>query len=207
MHLRGLRKKWEYNLPRAAVFGWNRKQKRNIGVLQLGTPILICSYLKDDKVEILRISPIYYSFCLLPPFPRSSYLCTTIARQPTVSPPNPFARRASVLSRKRTKLTSLTTINFGVFRRTNPCKVGWNRIKNIMEVLLTQCLYFNLCGFIKELRLKTKGFLQFIIVFYNQANLHRGACSSVQMRRLLCAHCGFVAIRHIVPSEKRLGAR
>ena len=69
----------------------------------------------------------------------------------------------------------------------------------------TKIRFFDKWAKIYDLRLKFCEFLhQILVIFYNQANLHRGACLSVQMRRLLCTRWDEVATRHTVPSAKVL---
>ena len=47
----------------------------------------------EFEVENLRFSPFLLKFLVLVSFPCSAYLCTPLARQPTISALNPFALR------------------------------------------------------------------------------------------------------------------
>ena len=52
-----------------------------------------CCTKGENQGKNLRFSPNFISFFVLSSFPRSSYLCTILAPQPTISALNPFAPR------------------------------------------------------------------------------------------------------------------
>ena len=83
----------------AVVFRHNRI-KNEWRRFNLASPLV--TFLNGIRVENLRFSSKKLKFFILLPFPRSAYIYTPLARQPTISALNPFAPR-SVLTKNSPK--------------------------------------------------------------------------------------------------------
>ena len=90
----------QIRLPRLPYLGITEQKKAEVFQVEVLLPKILSS---RENLRLITYGFLHsIEFFVLLPFPRSTYLYTSIARQPTISVPNPFAP-AAVFGYNRTK--------------------------------------------------------------------------------------------------------